>query len=430
MTKKIEESKIVVGLDVGTHKVVAVIGEVLPDGVINVRGVGVSPSKGVQGGGVVDLDATITSIGRAIEEAEYIVDDLEVVCVTLAISGAHITAFNESGQVPLANIVKQEDVDSAIHIARSVKLPDGLEILHIIPQEYRVDRLPATKNPLNLAGNRLTAQAHLIACHNDWLLNLRNAVERSKYKIDQIVFSGLASGYSVLTEDEKELGVCLIDIGGGTMDILVYTDGALRFSKVIPFGGNNVTDYIAQVFATSRQQAENMKIQHGSAISPPAHSLDRKINVEGLGGRPPRTFTRGQLSEITAQCYRDLLGVVALELNQLREELFRKGIKQELIAGIVLTGGGSQMEDIVECAKSVFNSEVRVGNPLNITGLTDYVNKPQYATVLGLLQYSHYNDVESSQPMTGGDFGNALGKVANGLTNGLKKAFAWTKKNF
>lgn len=422
---KVEESKIVVGLDVGTHKVVAVIGEVLPDGVINVMGVGICPSKGVDKGGVIDLDATITSISRAIEEAEYIVDDCKVLGVTLSMSG-EIIAFNESGQVPLSNIVKQEDVDNAIHIARSVKLPDGLDILHIIPQEYRVDRLPATKNPLNLAGNRLTAQAHLIACQNDWLLNLKNAVERSKYKIDQIVFSGLASSYSVLTDDEKELGVCLIDIGGGTMDILVYTDGALRFSKVIPFGGNNITDYIAEVFATSRQQAENMKIQHGSAISPPAHSLDRKITVEGLGGRPPRTFTRTQLSEVTARCYRDLLGVVAQELTQLRSELYQKGIKQELIAGIVLTGGGSQIEDIVECAKSVFNSEVRVGSPLNIKGLTDYVNKPQYATVLGLLQYSHYNDGDSGVNTAGNEISTAITagvRVVRRFANWIKKSF-------
>lgn len=422
---KAEESKIVVGLDVGTHKVVAVIGEVLPDGVINVMGVGICPSKGVDKGGVIDLDAVITSISRAIEEAEYIVDGCKVVGVTLSISG-EIIAFNESGQVPLSSIVKQEDVENAIHIARSVKLPDGLDILHIIPQEYRVDRLPATKNPLNLAGNRLTAQAHLIACHNDWLLNLKNAVERSKYKIDQIVFSGLASSYSVLTEDEKELGVCLIDIGGGTMDVLVYTDGALRFSKVIPFGGNNITDYIAEVFATSRQQAENMKIQHGSAISPPTSSLERKITVEGLGGRSPRTFTRTQLSEVTARCYRDLLGVVAHELAQLRTELYQKGIKQELIAGIVLTGGGSQIEDIVECAKSVFNSEVRVGYPLNITGLTDYVNKPQYATVLGLLQYSHYNDVDSSPSSSGNEIGTAINVVVNKAKNFVN----WIKKSF
>ncbi len=423
---KVAESKIVVGLEIGTHKVVAVVGEVLPDGVINVIGSGVSPSKGVDGGGVVDLDATVMSIQRAIEEAES-VSDCKIMGVTLALSGPHITALNESGTVPLSGSVKPEDLDNAIHIARSVKLPDGLETLHIIPQEYRVDRLPATKNPLGLSGMRLQAQAHLIACHNDWLRNLKNAVERSKLKIDQIVFSGLASSYSVLTDDERELGVCLIDIGGGTMDVLVYTDGALRFSKVIPFGGNHVTDYIAQIFAASRNEAENIKVQYGSAITPPTNFPEKKIEVAGLGGRMPRTFTKAQLSNYTAQCYDDLLGVVAQELTQLRAELYQKGIKQELIAGIVLTGGGSQIEDIVECAKSVFGSQVRVGYPLNITGLTDYVNKPQYATVLGLLQYSHYNDADNS---SGGEISEKVGGIIDILGRGAKKVYNWAKSSF
>ncbi|WP_373779090.1 cell division protein FtsA [Glaesserella sp.] len=423
---KVAESKIVVGLEIGTHKVVAVVGEVLPDGVINVIGSGVSPSKGVYGGGVVDLDATVSSIQRAIEEAES-VSDCKIMGVTLALSGPHITALNESGTVPLTGAVNPEDLDNAIHIARSVKLPDGLETLHIIPQEYRVDRLPATKNPLGLSGMRLQAQAHLIACHNDWLRNLKNAVERSKLKIDQIVFSGLASSYSVLTDDERELGVCLIDIGGGTMDVLVYTDGALRFSKVIPFGGNNVTDYIAQMFAASRNEAENIKVQYGSAITPPTHFPEKKIDVAGLGGRMPRTFTKEQLSKVTAQCYNDLLGLVVEQLIQLRSELSQKGIKQELIAGIVLTGGGSQIEDIVECAKSVFGSQVRVGYPLNITGLTDYVNKPQYATVLGLLQYSHYNDADNS---SSGEIGEKVGGIIDIFGRGVKKVYNWAKSSF
>lgn len=419
---KIAESKIVVGLEIGTHKVVAVVGEVLPDGVINVMASGVSASKGVHGGGVVDLDAAVASIQRAIEEAESI-SDCKIMGVTLALSGAHIVGLNESGTVPLSGAVQTEDLDNAIHIARSVKLPDGLEMLHIIPQEYKVDRLPATKNPLGLSGVRLQAQAHLITCHNDWLRNLKNAVERSKLKIDQIVFSGLASSYSVLTEDEKELGVCLIDIGGGTMDMMVYTDGALRFSKVIPFGGNNVTDYIAHVFTTSRNDAENIKVQYGSALSPPSHFPEKKIEVAGLGGRPPRTFTKGQLSNVTAQCYNDLFGVINHELSQLRNDLYQKGIKQELIAGIVLTGGGSQIEDVVECAKSVFGSQVRVGYPLNITGLTDYVNKPQYATVLGLLQYSHYNSDEQSGDDKVSGFFDVVGK-------GVKKMYHWAKSSF
>ncbi|MDO4697292.1 MAG: cell division protein FtsA [Pasteurellaceae bacterium] len=423
---KVVDSKIVVGLDIGSHKVVAVVGEVLPDGVINVLGSGVSPSKGVQGGGVVDLDAVVNAIQRSIEEAESI-SECKIMGVTLALSGSHIIGLNENGTVPLSGLVTSENIDNAIHIARSVKLPDGLEMLHIIPQEYQVDKLPATKNPLNLSGMRLKAQAHLIACHNDWLRNLKNAVERSKLKIDQIVFSGLASSYSVLTEDEKELGVCLIDIGGGTMDVLVYTDGALRFSKVIPFGGSHVTDYIAQIFTTSRQEAEKIKVQFGSAVSPPSNFPEKKIELAGLGGRMPRTFTKAQLSNYTAQCYHDLLSIVANELTQLRSELYQKGIKQELIAGIVLTGGGSQIEDIVECAKSVFGSQVRLGTPLNITGLTDYVNKPQYATVLGLLQYSHYNDPENA---TGGEFSGQLGGAIDVVGRLVKKGFNWIKSSF
>lgn len=413
---KVAESKIIVGLEIGTHKVVAVVGEVLPDGVINVLGMGASSSKGVQGGGVVDLDAAVHSIQRAIEEAESI-SQCQIMSVTLALSGSHIVGLNESGTVTLSGLVTNENIDNAIHIARSIKLPDGLEMLHVIPQEYKVDNLPATKNPLNLSGVRLSAQAHLIACHNDWLRNLKNAVERSKLKIDQIIFSGLASSYSVLTEDEKELGVCLIDIGGGTMDILVYTDGALRFSKVIPYGGNNVTDFIAQNFSTSRPDAEKIKVQFGSAISPPAHFPEKKIELPMLGGRAPGTFSKLQLSEYTAYCYQGLLRLVTQELAQLRNELSQKGIKPELIAGIVLTGGGSQIEDIVECAKSVFGSQVRVGNPLNITGLTDYVNKPQYATVLGLLQYSYYNNIEA-QP-SGPDVGGAWRKVVDWLKRNM-----------
>lgn len=394
MTKAVE-SKIIVGLDIGTSKVVAVVGEVLPDGVINVMGAGVCPSKGVDRGAVIDLDAAVTSIQRAIEQAESIAD-CKIMGVTLAISG-QIFGINESGTSTLSGgIVTQENIESAVDMAKAIKLQDGLETLHMIPQEYNVDRLPATKNPIGLSGMRLQVQAHLIACDQALLKNLKNAVEHAKLKVDQVVFSGLASSYSVLTEDEKELGVCLIDIGGGTMDVLVYTDGSLRYSKVIPYAGNVITEYLARIFSTSRPEAESLKIGYGSAISPPTHNADKKIEVAGLGGRMARTFTRAQVATVTSQCYSDLLKLVGEELTELRNELFQKGIKQELIAGVVITGGGSQIEDIVECAKSIFGSQVRVGYPLNITGLTDYVNKPQYATALGLLQYSHYNYTEQN----------------------------------
>lgn len=422
---KAAESKMIVGLEIGTSKVVSVVGEVLPDGVVNVLGVGSSPSKGMNKGSITDLDAVVNSVQRAIEAAESIAD-CKIISVTLAITGAHITTVNEYGQVTISGeAVTAEDVDSAIYSARSVKLADGLEMLHVIPQEYSVDKQHNIKNPIGFSGVRLQSQAHLIACHQDWLRNLKKSVEKSKLKVDQIVFSGLASSYSVLTEDEKELGVCLVDIGGGTMDILVYTDGALRFSKVIPYAGDLVTDDIAYACTTSRQDAENIKINFGSAISPPTHSADKKIEVPGVGGRMPTTLTKNYLSMVTSARYHELLKLVEAELTQLKNELFRKQVKSELIAGIVLTGGGSQIEDIVECAKSIFGPQVRVGYPLNVTGLTDYVNKPQYATVLGLLQYSYHNN-ELNSVYDAGKVSDVIDKAGGWL----RKFVQTVKSNF
>ena len=420
---KVAESKVMVGLEVGSHKVVAVVGEVLPDGVVNVLGVGVSPSKGIQKGSIVDLDAAVGSIKRAIEEAESI-SECKIVSVTLAISGSHIESYNEKGTKALSSgIVNKSDLDEAIHTAQSIKLSEGHSLFHVIPQEYKVDQLPPTKNPLGLSGMRLEAQAHLITCHNDWLRNLKNSVERCGLNIERVIFSGLASSYSVLTEDEKELGVCLIDIGGSTMDVLVYTDGALRFSQVQPYGGHDITDYIANVFATSRNEAENIKVQYGSAITPPKNFPEKKIEVAGLGGRNPRVFTKEQLSSLTTYGYNELLAVIYSELVSLKTKLDDQKIRSDLIAGIVLTGGGSQIEDIVECAKSVFGSQVRVGYPLNIAGLTDYVNKPQYATVLGLLQYSHHNEVKTEPPIIGGGHIENIMKVTKKIKNWIQTGF-------
>lgn len=428
---KVAESRLLVGLDIGTSKVVAVLGEVKPDGVINVLSRGTYRSRGIERGGVVDLDAAVKSIEGAISEAESMMgeENCEIKVVILSISGHHITALNEAGTVPLSGVVTEDDIDSALHLARSVKLPDGLEMLHIIPQDYQVDYLPATKNPLGLSGMRLKAQAHLISCHQDWERNLVNAVEQAKLKIEDnsgVVFSGLASSYSVLTEDEKELGVCLIDFGAGTMDIMVYTDGALRFSKVLPWAGNNVTDYLASAFSTTRAEAESIKVKYGSAISPPSHNADQKVEVIGLAGTMRRGFTRAQVAEVTSRCYTDLFKSVQHELLQLQQELFQKGIKHDLIAGFVLTGGGSQIEDVVKCAENVFGSHVRVGYPLNIEGLTDYVNKPQYATVLGLLQYNHHNTMAETKiyvpkPVKG--FLDKAKELASKSFNLIKKSF-------
>lgn len=403
------ESKTIVGLEVGTSKVVAVVGEVLPDGVVNVLGVGSCPSKGIDRGSITDLDAVVNSIQRALEAAESM-GDCQIMSVTLAITGEHIQSLNESGFVPIAEgEVTQDEIDAALHTASSIKLPEGLSLLHIIPQEYAVDRQLNIKNPLGLQGVRLKADVHLIACHQDWQNNLKKAVERCGLQVDKIVFSGFAAVHSVLTDDEKDLGVCLIDFGAGTMNIMVYTNGALRFSRVVPYAGNVVTNDIAHACAISRLEAERIKVNYASAVYPARLQGEKKIEVASIGGRAPRSLTKSDLSLITSARYTELLNVVKDELDKLKTELEGKHIKFELIAGVVLTGGGAQIEDLRDCAAEVFGSPVRIGSPLNITGLTDYVNRPQYSTVVGLLQYNHSNSDDEllghGDPSEGGFWG-------------------------
>lgn len=416
---RIVEDKIFVGLEVGTSKVVAVVGELLPDGVVNVLGAGSCPSKGIDKGSITDLNAVVTSIQRAIDSTEAVADS-QIFSVTLAITGEHIQSLNENGFVPIAEgEVTQDEVEAAMHTASSVRIGDGLSLLHVIPQEFAVDKQVNIKDPLGLQGVRLTAQTHLIACHQDWLNNLKKAVERCKLKVNKIVYSGYASAQAVLTEDEKELGVCLIDFGAGTMDIVVYTNGFIRFSKAIPYAGNRVTDDITYACATSRAEAESIKVSYGSAVNPPLVPLDKKIEVARIGGREPRVISKEHLSIITSARYAELLGVVKSELDKLKYELESKQMKFELIAGVVITGGGAQIEGLRECASQVFGSQVRIGKPLNITGLTDYVNKPQYSTVVGLLHHNnnYFEDILSDpEPDTDGvgkKFWNICKKVIN-----------------
>ena len=424
MAKELEP-KVIVGLEVGTSKVVAVVGEVLPDGVVNVLGVGSCPSKGIDRGSITDLDAVVNSIQRAIEAAESMAD-CQIMSVTLAITGEHIQSLNESGFVAISeNEVTQDEIDDALHTASSVKLPEGLSLLHIIPQEYAVDKQVNIKNPLGLQGVRLKANVYFVSCNQDWQNNLKKAVERCGLQVDKVVFSGFAATHSVLTEDEKDLGVCLVDFGAGTMNMMVYTNGSLRFSKVIPYAGNIVTNDIAHACTVSRAEAERIKVNYASALYPARLHGDKKIEVASIGGRAPRALTKSDLSLITSARYIELLGVVKDELDKLKADLETKHIKFELIAGVVITGGGAQIEDLKDCASSVFGCQVRIGSPLNITGLTDYVNRPQYSTVVGLLQYHHQNSDNDPVDSNYGD--EALGKK---FWKGLKNIFNKVKSEF
>ncbi|XKM13064.1 cell division protein FtsA [Orbaceae bacterium ac157xtp] len=416
---KTTEKKLVIGLEIGTSKVLALVGEVLPDGIVNVIGVGNCPSKGVDKGGVNDLESVIKSIQRAIDQAELMAD-CQISSVYLALSGKHILCKNEIGMVAIeAEEVTTVDMENVVHTAKSVRILDEHRILHVIPQEYSIDLQEGIKNPLGLSGVRMESKVHLITCHNDMAKNIAKAVERCGLKVDELIFSGLASSDAVLTDDEKELGVCVIDMGGGTMDITVYTGGALRHSVVIPYAGNVVTSDIAYAFGTPPTDAENIKIKYGCAVGS-LIGKDEVIDVPSVGGRPPRTLQRQTLAEVIEPRYTELLALVQKELTTLQENLKQQNIKHQLAAGIVLTGGAAQIKGLVECAEKVFQNQVRIGYPLHITGLTDYVQKPFCSTAVGLLHFG-------KQKLLNDDIDKNSKSSIKGLAKGVSE---WFRKHF
>lgn len=390
---KATSRKLVVGLEIGTAKVAALVGEILPDSMVNIIGVGSCLSCGMDKGGVNDLGLVVKCVQRAIDQAELMAD-CQISSVYLALSGKHISCQNEIGMVPISEEeVTQEDVENVVHIAKSVRVRDEHRILHVIPQDYVIDYQEGIKNPVGLSGVRMQAKVHLITCHNDMAKNIVKAVECCGLKVDQLIFSGLASSYAVLTEDERKLGVCVVDIGGGTMDMVVYTAGALRHIKVIPYAGNVVTSDIAYAFGTPPHDAEAIKVRHGCALGSVV-SKDESVEVPSIGGRPPRSLQRQTLSGVIEPRYTELLNLVNDEILLLQEQLLAQGVRHHLAAGIVLTGGAAKIDGLTACAQQVFHNQVRIGQPLNITGLTDYAQEPYYSTVVGLLHYgkeSHLN---------------------------------------
>ncbi|WP_417614336.1 cell division protein FtsA [Oceanisphaera sp.] len=418
MTKSAERN-LIVGLDIGTAKVTALVGEVLPDGDLNVIGLGSHSSKGMDKGGVNDLESVVKSLKRAVDEAEMMAD-CQITSVYLGLSGKHIECRNETGMVPISDEeVTQEDVDNVIHTAKSVRLSDEHRVLHVLPQEYSIDFQEGIKNPIGLSGVRMHAKVHLITCHNDMARNIEKCVERLGLRVDQLIFSALASSYAVLTDDEKELGVCVVDIGGGTMDMAVFTGGALRHTKVIPYAGSTVTSDIAYAFGTPPLDAEAIKVRHGAAFSRLVSKEDT-IEVPSVGGRPARSLQRQTLAEVIEPRYSELLGMINQELSKIQGELKKAGVKHQLAAGLVLTGGAAQIEGLVECAEQIFQCQVRIGQPAGVKGLSDYVETPVYSTAVGLLHYG-----KEHQAMPQQDYNNKTS-----VTGFLKRIGNWLRGEF
>ncbi len=390
MAKK-PPKNLIVGLDIGTSKVNALVGEMTPDG-IEIIGSGIYPSFGLKRGVVVNIDATVDSIQRAVGEAEAMAG-YPVRSVYTGIAGNHIRSLNSHGIVAIQNQeVTHVDVERVIEAARAVAIPADQKILHILPQEFIIDSQEGIREPIGMSGVRLEAKVHMVTGAVSAAQNIIKCIQRCGLEVSEIILEQLASSQSVLTEDEKELGVCLIDIGGGTTDIAIFTEGAIRFTSVIPIAGDQITNDIAVALRTPTQSAEQIKRKYACALTELA-SPEELVEVMSVGDRPGRTLSKRALAEVVEPRYEELFHLVKTELH-------RSGFEEFLAAGIVLTGGASNVTGSVELAEKILKLPVRLGNPQYINGNSEVINNGMYATGAGLLLYGYQQQCEQRKPNT------------------------------
>ena len=399
------DRNLVVGLDIGTSKVACIVGEVSDEGDVEIIGLGNHPSRGLKKGVVVNLEDAVKSIQRAVEEAELMAG-CSIQSVYAGISGSHINSMNSHGVVAVRDRkeVTQSDMDRVIDSASAVAVPADQRILHIYPQEFVIDTHEGVRNPVGMAGIRLEARVHIITAAVSAAQNIARCIERCGLVEEDIILEQMASCEAVLNEDEKTLGVCLLDIGGGTTDIAVYTEGSIRHTAVIPIAGDLVTHDIAYALRMPTQFAEQIKIRHACASVSQA-SLEEMLEVASIGDRPPRQISRHALAENVGPRYEELLGLV-------RNELLRAGFLDLIPAGIVLCGGSSQVEGLVDLAEEIFHMPVRIGHPRYVTGLEEALSSPAYATGVGLVLHGRQRVISGERSTsTRGGFGAMLKKM-------------------
>lgn len=370
--------ELIVGLDIGTADITVIVGEKTDDGNIEVIGIGSQTSRGIKRGVVVDIESTTRSIQRAVEQAELMAN-CDIRGVITSISGTHISSQNSHGMYPVREQeVSEGDVQLVLEAARALSLPADRHLLHVLPQEYIIDSQGGIQHPVGMSGLRLEVKAHLVTCAESAVLNINKCVTRCGLELDRLVAQQLASAKAVLNEDEKELGVCLVDIGAGTTDIAVYCQGAIKLTAVIPVAGDQITNDIAVALKTPTQHAEDIKIQHACALVQLA-SNDEIIQVPSVGDREPRPISRQVLAGVIQPRYEELFSLV-------QDEIRRNGLEELISVGIVLTGGSAKMEGVTELAEEVFNMPVRVGSPAEmVSGLADVVSNQIHASGVGLI---------------------------------------------
>lgn len=376
------QNDIIVGLDIGTTKISAVVGEV-GQGDINIIGIGIHPSVGLRKGVVVNVEATVESIKKAVEEAELMAG-CEISSVYAGIAGGHITGFNSHGITAIkGQEVTQEDIDRVIEAARAVAIPMDRELIHVLPQEYIVDNQGGIDNPIGMTGVRLEAKIHIVTGAVTSAHNIVKCANRAGLDVCDIVLESLASGDAVLTEEEKDLGVALIDLGGGSSDLAIFSGKNIQHTFVLSLGGHNLTNDIAIGLRAPIAEAEKIKLKYGTAMAATIKN-DENIEVPGMGGRPPRRLPRQILGEIIEPRVEEIFSLI-------RREIYRAGMEHLMPSGVVLTGGSALLDGITDVAESVFRLPARLGQPQGISGLVDVVSNPMHATGVGLLLYGAKN---------------------------------------
>jgi cell division protein FtsA len=377
IAKNREYKNLIVGLDIGTSKIVAIVAEVLPEGRLEIIGMGQHPSRGLKKGVVVNIESTVNAIQRALEEAELMAD-CKIREVITGIAGSHIKSFNSHGMVAIKDKeVAQADVDRVIETARAVNIPMDQQILHILTQEFIIDGQEDVREPLGMSGVRLEVKVHIVTGAVSAAQNIMKCVRRCGLEVRDLILQPLASAMAVLSEDEKDLGVCLVDIGGGTTDVAVFIEGAIRHTAVIPIAGDQVTNDIAMALRTPTKDAEDLKVAHGCALRQLAQAGEM-IEVPGVAERGPRQLSRQTLAEVIEPRVEELYTLIQAELR-------RSGFEELLSSGIVLTGGSSVMRGMVELGEEVFHMPVRLGVPNYVGGLAEVVRNARFSTGMGLL---------------------------------------------